>query len=236
LDALIVHGKTGRKIIEAKWDDRACQHVSVIPHGHFIQAYTNNIGCDAARAILGLRCSDFVFLFLGQIRPYKGVFDMVEAFAGISTSNARLVIAGKPLDEAIRENLERAIRRDPRIVFVPGHIQDDDVQVYMNACDVVVLPYKRIFTSGAAILAMSFGKPCIAPRTGCVVDALSENGAVFFDPCCDKDLKRALIETMTCGDKLAAMGRENLERARTLDWRAIAHATVATYERCLARP
>src|SRR5258707_11847882 len=49
-----------------------------------------------------------------------------------------------------------SIQGDSRIRFLPGHVADDDIQLYMNACDVVDLPYRRILGSGTAVLAMSF--------------------------------------------------------------------------------
>jgi len=52
----------------------------------------------------------------------------------------------------------------------------------MNACDVVVFPYQEILTSGAVILAMSFGRACVAPRLGCIQDVLDDKGAFIYEP------------------------------------------------------
>jgi glycosyltransferase involved in cell wall biosynthesis len=90
------------------------------------------------------------------------------------------MFAGRPINESITKEIALAIDGDLRIKFLPGYVADDDVQVHLNACDVYVLPYQRVLTSGAAVLAMSFGKPCIAPRTGCVTDILKEEGAFFL--------------------------------------------------------
>ena len=102
----------------------------------------------------------------------------------------------------------------------------------MNACDVVVLPYRRILTSGAAVLAMSFGKPCIAPRAGCVTDILDENGAIFFDPSVSGNLERALRETVDSRHRLREMGLYNLRRAAAWDWESIGRSTAAVYKQC----
>jgi beta-1,4-mannosyltransferase len=229
LHGLIVHGKSAKQLIDSNWG-KLSSEISVIPHGHYIDSYPNDITPAAARASLGLDASNVVFLFLGLIRPYKGVVEMVRAFRGCSDPNARLVIAGRPVDEAIKNEVVHAIDGDPRIKFIPGFVKDEDVQLYMNASDVVVLPYRRILTSGAAILAMSFGKACIAPREGCITDSLDSNGALFFDPAIERDLDRALQVALACRQKLAAMGRHNLDRAADWDWQGIARATLAVYQ------
>ena len=182
MGGIIVHGKSAKRIVESRWIQRTGSPIHVIPHGHYIGSYKNEISAEAARAQFGFSASNLVFLFLGMIRPYKGVVEMVDAFRLHTESNARLIITGMPINQEICNQVARSIEGDLRIRFLPGHVADDDIQLYMNACDVVVLPYRRILTSGAAVLAMSFGKPCIAPRAGCVTDMLDEKGAIFFDP------------------------------------------------------
>ena len=232
VEAIIVHGKSAKRIVESRWDELARIPVHVIPHGHYIGSYKNEISAEAARAHFGFSDSELVFLFLGKIRPYKGVVGMVNAFRLHTEPGARLIIAGTPMNQEVCNEVAHAIEGDSRIRFLPGHVADDDIQLYMNACDLVVLPYRRILTSGAAVLAMSFGKPCIAPRAGCVTDILDENGAIFFDPTVSGDLERALRKTVDFRHRLREMGLYNLRRAAPWDWESIARSTAAVYEQC----
>jgi len=158
---------------------------------------------------------------------------MVKAFKACADPNARLIIAGRPINESITEEIALAIDGDLRIKFLPSYVADDDVQVHLNACDVYVLPYERVLTSGAAVLAMSFGKPCIAPRTGCITDILKEEGAFFFDPSISGDLERAIRQTVACRQRLPEMGLHNLDRAAGWGWKGIGRETAAVYERWL---
>ena len=233
LDAMIVHGETARRIVITNWGTETCGRIEVIPHGNYIGSYKNEVSRAVARASLGLDESSLVFLFLGLIRPYKGVVEMVKAFRACENPDLRLIIAGRPVSEAIRAEVENSIQGDRRIKFVPGNVENDKVQVFMNASDVVVLPYLRVFTSGAAILAMSFGKPCIAPRAGCVTDSLDEKGAVFFAPEVNGDLERAFRDAVARRQVLTKMGRHNLNRARAWDWQTVGRQTAAVYAQCL---
>ena len=232
VDALIAHGDTARELIVDRWGV-AKEKVAVIPHGNFIGSYPNEIGTSAARRRIGYEPAHRVFLFLGLIRPYKGVPEMIREFRQQSDANARLLIAGRPVTLPLQEEIASLVQGDDRIIFRPGFVRDEDVQVYMNAADVVVLPYRRILTSGAAILAMGFGKPCIAPRSGCVTDALDAEGAVFFDPNAPDGLRRAFMKMDEKWELRERMGEHNLERARRWDWETVARATRALYEGCV---
>ena len=65
------------------------------------------------------------------------------------------------------------------------------MQIYFNASDACVLPYRRVTTSGAALLAYSFGKPIVAPAIGPFPDLITPERGVLFHP--DKgDLTDAL--------------------------------------------
>ena len=57
-------------------------------------------------------------------------------------------------------------------VFVP----DGEVQHYLLAADAVVLPFKEILTSGSAMLALSFGRPVVAPHGWVTLLISSESG------------------------------------------------------------
>ena len=230
VNALIVHGASAGTILRATWGEDIADRLHVIPHGNYIHSYPNQISRTEARASFGFAPANLVFSFLGLIRPYKGVVPMVEAFRSCNDPDIRLLIAGKPLDNVIEKEIRLAIQEDSRIQFRPGYVAPEDIQVYLNASDVFVLPYQRILTSGAAVLGMSFGKACIAPRAGCVTDMLTEGaGALFFDPAVRDDLKRVIHQAVACRERLSEMGLYNLRCARDWDWDRIARATASVY-------
>lgn len=234
VDGIIVHGHEAKRLVAERFQISNTNRIHVIPHGHYIDSYEKDIPRNTARASLGLNPENLVLLFFGHLRPYKGIPEMVAAFKKIDASNARLVIAGLPITKAMEDEIARAVAGDARIKFLPGRVHEDKVQLYMNACDVVVLPYRRILTSGAAVLAMSFGKACVAPRAGCVTDMMDDTGTIFFDPLEEGDLDRALREAIAAIQKLPAMGIYNLNKARQWNWEAIGKKTAEVYRNCIA--
>ena len=232
VDAIIVHGLAAKRLVAEKFRISESR-IHVVPHGNYLRSYENKISRDSARASLGYNSNHLVLLFFGHLRPYKGILEMVAAFRKIENSAVQLVIAGLPI-ATMEQQIANASIGDIRIKFIPGRIKENDVQMFMNASDVVVLPYKRILTSGAAVLAMSFGKACVAPRAGCVTDMMDETGTIFFDPLKEGDLERALHDAIQAQSKLSDMGAHNLQKARQWDWETIGQQTAAVYRQCIA--
>ena len=128
-----------------------------------------------AKQRLGLRDDEKAVLFFGRIRPYKGIEHLLAAFRPLAAdhSNYRLIIAGEPKkgSEEYREEIEQIVKRDfapGRIVLRIQFIPDEEMEIYLKAADVLVLPYKEIFQSGVLFLAYSFGLPVVATDVGFV--------------------------------------------------------------------
>jgi glycosyltransferase involved in cell wall biosynthesis len=235
-DAILAHCETAKRLAVAEFDLHDRDKVHVVPHANYIGSYDNRTERAAARAELGLHGSAVVILFLGQVRPYKGVLGLVDTFRRLPEADAHLVIAGKSLTQEDVALIRQRIGDAANITYEPGFVPDDRVQVYMNACDAVVLPYRDILTSGAAVLAMSFGKACIAPRLGCINDLLDEHGAVLYDADEADGLERALAESVARRSELAVMGRHNLAQIEPWSWDRMAQMTLDVYRHvCRAR-
>jgi glycosyltransferase involved in cell wall biosynthesis len=230
-DVVFVQSKAAAALVTAHYGRRipVAGKLVLIQRGNYIRDYPNTIGREAARAELGIDRDRFVLLFLGSVAPYKGVDLLLRTFRRLELERATLVIAGRMVVKLSPRNPEG---RDIRIH--PGFVPVERVQVYMNAADVVVLPYRDILASGSAVLAMSFGRAVIAPRITSLPELLDEHGAFLYEPDERGGLARAIRRAAQAD--LAAMGRHNFERALLLDWDSIADKTVAAYASLLRSP
>jgi glycosyltransferase involved in cell wall biosynthesis len=205
--------------------------VHVIPHGHFIDVYPNTIDRTTARRRLGLPDAAFVYLFLGHIRPYKGVERLLDAFSALPGANLRLVVAGRLLPgytgDLGRLGDDRPLG-DDRIRFRPGIVAIDEMQVYFNAADAVVLPFVDTLTSGSAITALGFGRPVVMPAIGCLPELVTGRACgVLYEPRAPTALREALRRVRTLD--LDTAGVDAVARARELSWGPIARQTLAAY-------
>jgi glycosyltransferase involved in cell wall biosynthesis len=227
--SIIVHCDSARDEVCRYLGNVDREKFAVIEHGSYIGIYKDEISAADARRSVGIDDNDTVILFLGNIRPYKGLDDLIAAFRDVHQPGIRLLIAGKPKNERIRADIEAQCDGQPDIVFLPAFIDDDDLQVYFRASDVVAFPYRTVLTSGAVILAMSFGKACIAPDIGCLSSVITRSANYLYSPVGLEGLRASLAKAIAEKDRLPAAGLENYERAKALDWRRIAAETARLY-------
>lgn len=232
-DEIVVHSPAARDLLTRELFVRRSTSIHTIPHGNYIASYPNQLTQAAARARLGIDVDAPVFLFFGHLRGYKGLDHLIAAFKTLAAEQAVLIIAGQPgLPETV-DALQRDIGSDGRIRLRPAFVPTEEVQLYFNAADVVVLPYRQVLTSGGVVLAMSFGKACVAPRIGSIPDVLDERGGFIYDARDPVALSSALERALHSRDELAAMGAYNRRRAQAWGWDVVGEATVGVYAAAL---
>lgn len=226
--AVHVHDAQTAEQLARQWGRRGGVHI--IPHGNYIGAYPNTCTRQEARARLQLSDDAFVYLSLGRVRPYKGLEDLLAAFGALAAPDALLLIAGEAQDPGYEQVLQRLAQGDPRIRLSLAFVPEDALQVYLAVCDVCVLPYRHVTTSGAAILSFSFGVPIIAPALGCFVALVGEDGqrGVLYNAQAPQGLAEGLARARICD--LAAMRQACIEYAQQLDWSGIAAQHAAMYD------
>ena len=160
------------------------EKINVIPHSSYVGIYPAGVSRDEARDRLGISPTATVYAFVGSIRPYKGVDDLLDAFAGVRASDpsAVLVVAGRPgkFDGVVE--LEDRCRTEVGVLANFNTIPDEQLQLFYKAADVAVFPYRKGLNSGAVNLAFTFGTPVVAPAIGCLGELLTEDNAESFVP------------------------------------------------------
>ena len=226
---VIVHGSHAREILVRELRLRSAAKLAVVPHGSYLGVYPEGAERKAARERLGLEGTDFVFLFLGQLRPYKGLLELVRAFRKQADPRARLLIAGLASSAAVERELRAASAGESRILLRPGYVPDAELQVYFAAADVAVLPYEDVLTSGSLLLAMSFGVACLGPRLGCMEDYLEGEGGFLYDPRAPGALESALGGALGRAGAVHAMGAFNRRKVAAFTWPRVAGDTLDAY-------
>jgi glycosyltransferase involved in cell wall biosynthesis len=212
-DSIHVHNHYTKKLVENGYSRK--KDIFVIPHGNYIGYYANQIPRIEARRQLGLPKNAFVYLFLGLLRPYKGLRDLFDAFNKLDCPEARLLVVGRVFGgNHYASRLKDLSRTDSRIKLVPKFIPDDAIQIYLNACNIFVLPYKDITTSGAAALALSFGKPIIAPSIASFPEIINDDTGILYDTYQPNALTYALKAALACSYSESAIFRY----AHQFDW------------------
>ena len=223
-DAVHVHDEEARRELLRQHHVR---RVEVIAHGNYIGAYPDTCTREQARQRFGLSENSFVFLALGQIRPYKGLNDLIAAFRQTQGDRLALLVAGNPYDAGYGAYLAGLAAGDSRIRIDLRFVPPDEIQYYMHAADLFVLPYRSATTSGAAILAFSFGRPVLAPDVW-PFRPLVASGAGLLYPDQPGGLQQALSAALAM--QIERASARALDVARSLDWGPIARQHLTVYE------
>lgn len=237
-----------------KMKDELCRHftvsekaVSVIPFPINNALPDTQLAPAEAKRRLGLGHDEKAILFFGRIRPYKGIEYMLDAFRALSAkreANYRLIIAGEPIKgcEDYLQEIRRSVGSDfaqDQVIWRTEFIPDADVEMYLKAADVLVLPYKEIFQSGVLFLAYAFGLPVVATDVGSFREEIVEGSTGFLcKPGDPADMARA-IETYFASDlfrNLSVRRREIKDYANAHhSWRTVADVTCSAYANMLEK-
>lgn len=158
--------------------------VFVKQHGNYLTAYPDFVNRETARAELGIPAHDEVILFSGQVRPYKGVKQLITVFRRILADRpqARLLIVGETKFNPF-EHIEPALSdtEKTRITSIKRFASNMELQLFFAAADIAIYPYQRILTSGSLMLALSYGIPAVVPKVAMTseVIGLTQAGALY---------------------------------------------------------
>jgi len=168
-----------------------------------------------ARERLGIPAGRFVFGLVGLCKPYKNLDALLEAFVQVR-GDVGILIAGKFQSQQYFERISSKLNTLDRVTFRPGFIQDVDIQLYIEAIDAMVIPYTEILTSGSAMLALSFGRPVIAPDRGNLRALVPPSCGILYDE------SGGLLQAMRLAPSRAFDAQVIREHAKRFNWEASA--------------
>lgn len=169
VDEVLVHTETEAQNFAAAFRVSSSR-VRVVAHGADFLPQTR-YDRDGARRSLGIPPHEVVFLAIGFIQPHKGFDRAVRAFRGLRPDQHRLGIVGSLRVEEpdyLRHLAElRELARDtPGVDLRVGYVSDELFDRWLVASDVVVLPYRSIWSSGVMERAQLYNRPVIATAVG----------------------------------------------------------------------
>lgn len=226
VDELIVMSKAGRLDLIAERPQLATVPWHHIRHGHFKELISPVPGRAEARRQLGLEPDRKLVVFVGQVRAYKGVPELIDATVHL---DADVLIAGRCVEPELAQELHTAASQDPRLKLFLRYLSNDDLAFVLAAADVVVLPYRRILNSGSTLLAISARRPVVVPATPSFLELASEIGPAWVRTYATGTLKSAIANT------LAAPPPTERPNLSAYEWENIAAQTTAAYRLALTR-
>ncbi len=233
---IIVHTERNRRSLIERGAQQ--DRVFVVPMGVAPRCGIARTSRREARTALGLPPSAPLVLFFGNIRPYKGVDDLIDAFRILlqRLPEARLAIVGQPWRGAkpVAEAIERAGIGQATIARL-AYVETREMQLFMDAADVVVFPYRRFDAqSAAAADALAAGRAMIVTDVGGLRD-LVRDPRVVVPPGDPRALADALCDVLRDDAWRSRLETDAGLVRRELSWDGVAAATVRVYRAGVAR-
>jgi glycosyltransferase involved in cell wall biosynthesis len=194
---------------------------AVVPHGPFAPTQLR-------MRVPGAGTGPRRLLFFGRVTAYKGIEDLVAAFAALPPGvRAQLTIAGECRDSGLRSSLLHAAdvangQLKVRLEWIP----DAEISPLLADADAVVLPFRTVTTSGSAVLALCHGRPLVVPDLAAFAE-LPGQAVVRYDRTVG-GLASALAQVAAAdAADLASMSAAALSCTRDLAWPDIAVSTAS---------
>ncbi|MDM7855576.1 glycosyltransferase [Cellulomonas alba] len=197
------------------------RRASTVPHGDYAAWFARY---DREAAVPGR------LVYAGLVRPYKGVEDLLDAFRDVP-GDAELVVAGRPTTPALEADLRARAGADPRVLLDLRYVEDAALVRWVTSAELVVLPYRAMHNSGAALLALSLGRPVLVPRNAVTDDLAAEVGARWVLRY-DGDLDTSVLSDAL--DALRAAPPHGAPDLAARAWPVVAEGHLAAYRAALA--
>lgn len=234
MDAVVAHSEhSAARLRDEVGLDPA--KVRVIPHGAF--DYLTRLAEEKPLPPDLEDAEGPVVLSFGLLRPYKGIENLLEAFAQIVTHQSEgvpeLWIVGNPRMDV--GPLRRLAAAAPgRVRFVTRFVEDAEVPAIFRRADLVVLPYLDAEHSGVLYTGLAFGKPLLLSAVGGFPE-VAESGAARLVPPGDTAALAAALRELVSDEAARAELAAAAARAAAgpFSWDEAARRTLELYRELL---
>ncbi|MBR8140820.1 glycosyltransferase [Burkholderia sp. AU19243] len=175
--------------------------VDVVPIGIDEAAYPR--AADATLARWRREIGGKFFLFVGNLRYYKGLHLLLDALHG--TRHRVVIVGAGPMERELKAQARR-LGLEGQLLFT-GASPDEDKIALLELCEALVFPsHLRSEAFGISLLEASlFGKPMVSMEIGTGTSFVNVNGETgFVVPLGDTPALRSALDTLANDPALAA--------------------------------
>ena len=189
---------------------RPCTETAVVYAGCDLAAYRYSEAARVAlRGKLSIPPADPVLVIVANVLKTKGIFELMEAFSQEQQRHAglRLLVVGDGGDAAVLRSMAEARQVADRVHFA-GRRPRDEIQSWLSAGDIFVLPSWSEGLANAVIEAMACERPVVATRVGGIPEAVVDGVTGILVERDDEDaLRRAIDGLIRDPEARARMGK-----------------------------
>ncbi|MDO9545766.1 MAG: glycosyltransferase, partial [Pelolinea sp.] len=186
------------------------------------------IPIDEAKEFIGIPEDEKMILFVGRIEPLKGVDTLIKAIAQLQQADVLsncphylYIIGGNPDSDQDEMNAEMQRLQNLRIeldvrdlVIFLGKRDQDVLQYYYSAAEMLVMPSHYESFGMVALESMACGTPVIATQVGGLQHLVQDQETGFIIPNDDPDALEEKITQLLCKQELKEeLGKNSISYA-----------------------
>ncbi len=233
-DAFIHLGKSSVDLFNIHHRDDIKKIHGVICHGDY-SFFKNDSDIVSARRFLGIGDDRYICLVFGNIRNKNELLYTVKGFRLFKKDKKEMIIAGRlKWPKGKIQLMYGRIQNLFNIKLHNGFIRHNNVQYYLNAADVVIVPRLEGLNSGNIPLGFTFGKVVVGPNLGIMGEILKDSSNPTFDPRDYRTLAKALDQSVKLNESNKGL-KNKIYASKHMNWNDIAIKHIKFYNEVLNR-
>lgn len=232
-DGVIHMGEVSKAIInESHTHDIKSARQTIIPHGNY-EYFPNIVTRDEARKYLGITGSKIVVASIGAVRT-DDEYRLIKTISKLLKKRDGLLLQIGHINTAKQNRFERfykqrTLRLHKSIRQYGSYVADNEIQYYLNACDILLVPRVNTLNSGNVALGFTFGKIVLGPDCGVIGEDLKRQGNPVFRSIDEDDVTEALDHAIDL--IITDTGKKNRDYAiKELNWDNLALQYLSFYK------
>ena len=234
-DSITTHNQFSKNEI-IKMHNYLNKKIHIIPHGNYIPFINLQSRQAKSRDKLNLPKDKKILLFFGMIKKVKGLDVLLKAFQDIVLEFPEIIllVAGKPWKDKFDEYqyLIDKYNLTDNVILYTKFIPENQVSLFYSSCDLVVLPYKKIYQSGVLMMALSYERPVLVSDLSPLKELITNNENGFtFQSENSADLSDRLKEILFDKENLDRVAKNGVELIKTkYNWNKIGRLSKKIYQ------
>jgi glycosyltransferase involved in cell wall biosynthesis len=158
----------------------------------------NKLNSEAMRQRYGIAKESLIIGFVGQIRPYKNVQQLIDAFLELYEEfhNLVLIVAGLNQDPIVDRSMRELSQQFDYIHYIDRFLTPIEFAELSSLIQIACYPYTSILNSGSLFSSLTFGHHIVVPNHPGLSSFKNERFVTFFDANSLVSLRTSLKEVI----------------------------------------
>jgi beta-1,4-mannosyltransferase len=172
--------------------------IIVEPHCSYSGFLPNKLDSEAIRQRYGIAKESLIIGFIGQIRPYKNVQQLIDAFLELHEEyhNLVLIVAGLNQDPFVDSIMRELSQQFDYIHYIDRFLTPIEFAELSSLIQIACYPYTSILNSGSLFSSLTFGHHIVVPNHPGLYSFKNKKFVTFYDANSLVSLRTSLREVI----------------------------------------